>query len=175
MKAATKWHETYNSAVFARPTRRDEQQAVVAAVSSNAEGEGSAGALSTSGSHGRPIGRKQAKASDIAKRKFQATIEEFVKSVNKRHRAQEAAQQELADDFRRNLDFNIITTNVSSLEDDESRRHLRMLKEEAFVRIADRNARMNRERQQQQQQEETTLSNEVESLCDLEETSENDE
>lgn len=149
MKSSSKWHEAYN--ITSRPTRIEQQQAPTLTSTSGNEtaGENS----SASGSDQRPVGRKQAKSTVEAKRKFQATIDGFVKIFDKRQKALEKASKELSEDYRIQRDFTIITTNSSSLEDPESRQYLAMLKQEAFVRIAARNLRLSGETQQEGSQQ----------------------
>ncbi|KAG1464950.1 hypothetical protein G6F56_004977 [Rhizopus delemar] len=94
-----------------------------------------------SGSSNKPISRKKAKENVEnfnQKRKFQQTIEQFVDIFSKRQKAQEVSDEY----FKSYHDFEIITTNASSLENKRSRYFLGLLKEEAFERISERhNAR----------------------------------
>ena len=121
-------------ATVSHPTRIEQQLREIGAENNGGQGESSS-ALP------RPIGRKKAKENVDnfnQKRKFQQTIEQFVDIFSKRQKAQEVSDE----DFKSYHDFEIITTNASSLEDERSRYFLGLLKEEAFERISERrNAR----------------------------------
>ncbi|KAG1460789.1 hypothetical protein G6F56_005867 [Rhizopus delemar] len=119
---------------FSHPTRIEQQLREIGAENNGGQGESSS-ALP------RPIGRKKAKENVEKfnqKRKLQQTIKQFVDIFSKRQKAQEVSDE----DFKLYHDFEIITTNTTSLEDERRRYFLVLLKEEAFGCMSERrNAR----------------------------------